>query len=154
LILLLQDQARGLTVGLGLTAQELEELLAGCPNEPTDLEELPAQIVLGPNEFTKYLAKGELGAVIWPAVIFAEFGLCAEEDLPPLLAAGTARFLSSDNDFSFTLTRAKAAVLRANGTVTELATGEELRLLVRFQFVVGPDFDFFRAPSTEIILKD
>jgi hypothetical protein len=143
------DQGRGLTAVLGLTPQELEEFLAACPN-PQAPEEIPTQVVLRPADVVKYLAKGEVAVIIWPAVIF---DICAEvEQLPPILAAGTLRFIQSVSDFNLSLTRANAVVLHAHGTVTDLVTGQEFRLLLRFHFVVGPDFKFFLAPSTEIIL--
>jgi hypothetical protein len=152
LIFLIQDQGRGITIGLGLTPQDLEALLAACPNELPAPEEIPTQVVVRPDDVTKYLAKGELSVIIWPAVIFSEFGLCAEEDLPPILAAGTVRFIESVSDFNLSLTRANAVVAHAHGTVTDLLTGQEFRLLVNLHFVVGPDFKFFNAPRFDIIL--
>ena len=145
----LPDQGRGLTAVLGLTPQELEEFLAACPN-PVAPEEIPTQIVLRPGDVVKLLAKGEVGVIIWPAVIF---DICAEaEELPPILAAGTLRFIESVSDFNLSLTRANAVVLHAHGTVTDLVTGQEFRLRLSTHFVVGPDFKFFNAVRFDVIL--
>jgi hypothetical protein len=143
------NQGRGLTAVLGLTPQELEEFLAACPN-PQAPEEIQTQIVLRPDDVAKVLAKGELSVIIWPAVIF---DICAQaEELPPILAAGTVRFVESVSDFNLSLTRANAVVLHAHGTVTDPVAGQEFRLQLSIHFVVGPDFKFFNAVRFDVIL--
>jgi hypothetical protein len=140
------DAERGLTTVLGATP---EEHVAACQSGLIP-EEASYQDVVRPGGVTKRQVKGaEMGVTIWAA---ASFDICGELSAFPFFAAGTARVRYVDNDAFGSQTRGNAFGVRAHGTVTILATGEERNLLAKYQAV------FFRSgevreSSSDIILR-
>jgi hypothetical protein len=140
------DSERGLTTVLGATP---EEHLAACQSGLIP-EEASFKDVVRPGGVVKRQVKGaEMGVTIWAA---ASFDICGELMTVPFLAGGTARVRYEDNDAFGSQTRGNAFGVRAHGTVTTLATGEELRLLARYQAVLFRNGNV-RESSSEIILR-
>jgi hypothetical protein len=82
----------------------------------------------------------------------ASIDICGELMAVPFLAGGTARVRYVDNDAFGSQTRGNAFGVRAHGTVTTFATGEELDLLAKFQAVFFQTGEI-RVSSSEIILR-
>jgi hypothetical protein len=140
------DFERGLTTVLGATP---EEHLAACQSGLIP-EEASYHDVVRPGGVVKRQVKGgDMGVTVWPA---ASFDICGELMAVPFLAGGTARVRYVDNDAFGSQTRGNAFGVRAHGTVTTLATGEELDLLAKFQAVFFQNGDL-RVSSSEIILR-
>jgi hypothetical protein len=140
------DAERGLTTVLGATP---EEHLAACQSGLVP-EEVSILAVLRPDSSQKVLVTDrEMGVTVWPA---ASFDICGELMAVPFLAGGTARFRYVDNDAFGSRTRGNAYGVRAHGTVTSFATGEELDFLAKFQAVFFPSGET-RVRSSDIILR-
>jgi hypothetical protein len=140
------DSERGLTTVLGATP---EEHLAACQSGLIP-EEASFKDVVRPGGVVKRQVKGaEMGVTIWAA---ASFDICGELMAVPFLAGGTARVRYEDNDAFGSQTRGNAFGVRAHGTVTTLATGEELRLLAKYQAVLFQNGNV-KESSSEIILR-
>jgi hypothetical protein len=140
------DFERGLTTVLGATP---EEHIAACQSGLIP-EEASIQDVLRPNGSVKTLVKGEeMGVTVWPA---ASFDICGELMAVPFLAGGSARVMYVDSDVFFSQTRADAFGVRAHGSVTTLATGEELHFLARYQATVLRSGEV-KHETSEIILR-
>jgi len=140
------DSERGLTTVLGATP---EEHLAACQSGLIP-EEASFQDVVRPGGVVKRQVKGaDMGVTIWAA---ASFDICGKLMAVPFLAGGTARVRYVDNDAFGSQTRGNAFGVRAHGTVTTLATGEELDLLAKFQAVFFQTGEI-RVSSSEIILR-
>ena len=140
------DTERGLTTVLGATP---EEHLAACQSGLIP-EEASFKDVVRPGGVVKRQVKGaEMGVTIWAA---ASFDICGELMAVPFLAGGTARVRYEDNDAFGSQTRGNAFGVRAHGAVTTLATGEELRLLAKYQAVLFQNGNV-KESSSEIILR-
>jgi hypothetical protein len=140
---LIIDEERGLTALLGSTPEEIAPAcLSGMEPEST-----LTQLVIRPDSSVKAVAKGrELGVTVWAAL---SGDLCGELVGVTPLASGTARVIYVDNDAFLSFERANAFSVRAHGTVTSLATGEEFRLLVRFHAVWFPN-----EPAPEVQVSE
>jgi hypothetical protein len=140
------DFERGLTTVLGATP---EEHIAACQSGLIP-EEASIQDVLRPDGSVKTLVKGgEMGVTVWPA---ASFDICGELMAVPFLAGGSARVMYVDNDVFSSQKRANAFGVRANGSVTIFATGEELHFLARYQATALRSGEV-KHESSEILLR-
>jgi hypothetical protein len=124
------DFERGLTAVLGATP---EEHIAACQSGLIPEEASWQDVVLPGGVIKRQVTGGEMGVTIWRA---ASGDICGELAAVPIFAGGTARVRYVDNDGEGSLTRGNAFGVRAHGTVTTLATGEELDLLAKFQAVL------------------
>jgi hypothetical protein len=140
------DFQRGLTTVLGATPEEhLAACQSGIPPEEASFKE-----VVRPGDVHKFLVKGAaMGVTIWPA---ASGDICGELMAVPFLAGGTARVRYTDNDVQVSGTRANSYGVRAHGTVTSLASGEEFKLLAKYQAIIFRNGEF-RETISEIRLR-
>jgi hypothetical protein len=140
------DFERGLTTVLGATPEEhVAACQSGIPPEEASFKD-----VLRPGGVLKRQVKGrEMGVTIWAAT---SFDICGELMAFPFLAAGTARVRYVDNDVFVSGTRANSFGVRAHGTVTNLATGEEFKLLAKYQAIIFRNGES-RERHSDIILR-
>jgi len=140
------DFERGLTTVLGATP---EEHVAACQSGIPPEEASWKDVVLPSGVIVRQVKGAEMGVTIWAAT---SSDICGELMAVPFLAGGTARVRYVDNDAQLSLTRANAFGVRAHGTVTNLVTGEEFKLLAKYQAIIFRDGEL-RETSTEIILR-
>jgi hypothetical protein len=140
------DFERGLTTVLGATPEEhVAACQSGIPPEEASFKD-----VLRPGGVLKRQVKGaEMGVTIWAAT---SDDICGELMAVPFLAGGTARVRVVDNDVFVSGTRANSFGVRAHGTVTNLATGEEFKLLAKTQAIIFRNGEL-RERHSEIILR-
>ena len=120
------DEERGLTAVLGATA---EENASACQSGlfPEQIQYLQVE---RPDSSLKLLGKGRtMGVTVWPS---PSGQICGDLLSITPLATGRARVMYLDNDAFLSRNRTNAYGVRARGTLTSPATGDDLRLLVRF----------------------
>jgi hypothetical protein len=147
------DPERGLTTVIGIPASGISDLrFCGGTEEP---EFWPALFVGRPEGGLKLLLKNpEASVAVWRLV---SGDLCGELATTEPYAVGTARVRLNDNEASdFPIAPGgNSASLHANGTVTVVATGEDLHYQV-FTHTLLPrgatSFDELRFTKTDIRL--
>ena len=149
---IMTDEERGLTAVTGNTFAELAGICAGteAPEEVSILE------VDKPTGAVKVLVKdAQIPVVVWQLV---SGDLCGVLATTMPYAEGTARLIYTDNDASpFPVEPGgNSAGIRAQGTVTVVATGEELHYhaVLHNTFPRGAtSFDDIRILQSDILLN-
>jgi hypothetical protein len=143
---IIEDENRGLTTIIGFSAAELRAFCAGGPQP----EVVNALLVTRPTDAVKLLFKGaDISVIVWP---FVSQDVCGVLAVTPPLAEGTAVWVTTDNSFSGGGPGANSFGSHAQGTVTDLATGDALSYLSIVRGVVSPDGEV-RFPVVAIKLR-
>jgi hypothetical protein len=147
------DLERGLTTLIGIPASGISDLsFCGGTEEP---EFWPALFVGRPEEGLKLLLKNrEASVAVWQLV---SDDLCGVLGTTEPYAVGTAHARLTDNEASdFPIAPGgNSASIRANGTVTVLATGEELHYQAVSHILLprgATSFDDVRTLQNKILL--
>jgi hypothetical protein len=133
------DPTRGLTTLIGVPAAGISDLSACGGTEEPEPHDLLG--VIRPTGALKFLMKSqETSVAVWQLVVGGGLeDLCGPLAMTAPYAVGTARFRYVDNDLELPIEPGGNAVsLHANGTVTIVETGAQVRYLAVAHSVIPP----------------